>query len=67
MNRVTYDEGSDCSSSQGSFVQVDIHDDIDLALQTSLENQASLKKLKIEKVSKGVYKLEKKEYSLQIL
>ena len=62
MNRVTHDEGSDWSSSQGSFVQVEVHDDIDLAMQKCLEDQSSLKELKIEKVSKGVYKLENKEY-----
>ena len=48
-------------------MQVEIHDEIDLAIQKCLEDQTSLKKLKIAKVSKGVYKLEQKEYSLRLL
>ena len=66
-NRVTFNSGSDWSSSQGSSMQVEIHDEIDLAIQKCLEDQTSLKKLKIAKVSKGVYKLEQKEYSLRLL
>ena len=44
-----------------------MRDEIDLAIQKCLDDQTSLKKLKICKVSKGVYLLENKEYTLKIL
>ena len=62
-----FNSGSDWSSSQGSSMQAEMRDEIDLAIQKCLEDQTSLKKLKIAKVSKGVYLLEKKEYSLRLL
>ena len=39
---------------------VEMYDEIDLAIQKCLEDQTSLKKLKISKVSKGQYFLENK-------
>ena len=42
-------------------------DEIDLAIQKCLEDQSSLKKLKIQKVSKGQYLLENKEFTLRLL
>ena len=44
-NRVMYDSGSDCSSSQASFVQIDIPDDIDLVVQKFQEDSLNLKEL----------------------
>ena len=44
-NRVMYDSGSDFSSSQGSFVQIDIPDAIDLAVQKFQEESLNLKEL----------------------
>ena len=45
----------------------EINDEIDLAIQQCLEDQTSLKKLKITKVSKGQYLLENKEYTMKLL
>ena len=42
-------------------------DEIDLAISKCLEDQSSLKKLKIKKVSKGQYLIENKEYNLKLL
>ena len=39
---------------------MEILDEVDLAIQKCLDDQTSLKKLKISKVSKGQYMLEKK-------
>lgn len=43
-----------------------MQDEIDVAIQQCLEDQTSLKKLKISKVSKGQYLVENKEYSLKL-
>ena len=42
-------------------------DEIDLAIQKCLEDQTSLKKLKIQKVTKGQYLLENKQYPFKLL
>ena len=44
-----------------------VGDEIDVAIQQCLEDQTSLKKLKISKVSKGQYLLESKEYTMKLL
>ena len=44
-----------------------IKDEVDIAISKCLEDQTSLKKLHISKVSKGQYKLEQKEYTFKLL
>lgn len=44
-----------------------MRDEVDLAIQKCLEDQTSLQKLKIKKVSKGQYLLENKEYTFKLL
>ena len=42
-------------------------DEIDLAIQKCMDDQTSLRKLKIRKIAKGQYLIEKKEYAFRIL
>ena len=56
---------SDWSSDREQAVEM--RDEIDLAIQKCVEDQSSLKKLKITKVSKGQYMLENKQYMLRLL
>ncbi len=42
-------------------------DEIDLALTKCLEEQSCFKNLSIEKVRKGLYKVERKEYQFKII
>ena len=42
-------------------------DEVDIAIGKCLEDQSSLKKLRISKISKGKYRLENKEYNFRIL
>ena len=44
-----------------------MRDEIDLAIQKCLEDQTSLKKLRISKVQKGQYMLESKQYTFKLL
>lgn len=71
-NLMKYTSGSEWSSdsarSGGSFLgQTEMKDEVDIALSKCLEDQSSLKKLRIEKVQKGVYRLENKEYKFRLL
>jgi len=47
--------------------ELELKDEVDLAISKCLEDQCSLKKLQITKVSKGQYKLEQKEYTFKLL
>ena len=58
---------SDWSSDREQQQVPEMLDEIDLAIQKCLEDQTSLKKLKIKKVSKGQYLIENKEYNLKLL
>lgn len=57
---------SDWSSDRDS-TQVELKDEIDLAIQKCLDDQTSLKKLKIRKVAKGEYLLENKQFNMRLL
>lgn len=46
---------------------VEMRDEVDLAIGKCLEDQSSLKNLRISKVSKGQYRLENKEYAFRLL
>jgi len=46
---------------------VELRDEVDLAISKCLDDQSSLKKLRILKVSKGQYRLENKEFSFRLL
>ena len=57
--------GSEWSSDSTSHRERDateLKDEVDLALSKCLEDQSALKKLKIEKVEKGLYRLESKQF-----
>ena len=55
---------TDASSDDGPY---ELPDEIDLALSKCLDEQSSLKKISIVRLSKGNYKFENKAYELRIL
>ena len=55
---------SDVSSDNSMF---EVKDEVDIAICKCLEDQSALKKLKILKLNKNLYKVENKEYEFRIL
>ena len=55
------------NSDADSDEEPEFKDEVDIAISKCLEDQTSLKKLHISKVSKGQYKLEQKEYTFKLL
>ena len=65
-NRLVLARVSDWSSDRESSV-AEMKDEIDIAIQKCLEDQTSLNKLHITKISKGQYLLQNKEYTMRLL
>jgi hypothetical protein len=59
--------GEDDGNSSMLTVNVAMMDEIDQALYKCIQDQKCFRNLNIEKVKKGIYRLEKKEYHFKIL